>query len=95
MPPMLAQREIAKVVSGRSGKIDETRKKLEEEIMGVHEYRTRLISDVVTGKLDVRGVELPAVEEYVDAGIEEAGDYAEDDLDSEDVFEGNDQEVAE
>lgn len=25
----------------------------------IHEYRTRLISDVVTGKLDVRGMELP------------------------------------
>ena len=27
------------------------------------EYRTRLISDVVTGKLDVRGVELPELDE--------------------------------
>jgi len=36
----------------------------------VQEYRTRLISDVVTGKLDVRGVELPALEEFVYAGIE-------------------------
>jgi hypothetical protein len=26
------------------------------------EYRTRLIADVVTGKLDVRGVELPDLE---------------------------------
>ncbi len=33
------------------------------EIDLVREYRTRLISDVVTGKLDVRGVALPELEE--------------------------------
>jgi hypothetical protein len=34
-----------------------------ETINLLREYRTRLIADVVTGKLDVRGVELPEVEE--------------------------------
>lgn len=29
----------------------------------LREYRTRLIADVVTGKLDVRSVELPALDE--------------------------------
>ena len=43
---------------------------VQAQIQTVGEYRTRLISDVVTGMLDVRGVELAAVEEYVDAGIE-------------------------
>jgi type I restriction enzyme S subunit len=41
---------------------------IEREISLLHEYRTRLISDVVTGKLDVRGVAVPeyeAVEEVV------------------------------
>jgi type I restriction enzyme S subunit len=52
----------------------------DELITLVSEYRTRLISDVVTGKLDVRGVELPAVEEYVDAGIEDALDGDRSDL---------------
>jgi len=33
------------------------------EIDLLREYRTRLIADVVTGKLDVRGVELPDIEE--------------------------------
>jgi len=33
------------------------------EIDLIGEYRTRLISDIVTGKLDVRGVELPAMDE--------------------------------
>jgi type I restriction enzyme, S subunit len=34
-----------------------------QEIDLLREYRTCLISDVVTGKLDVRGVELPAMDE--------------------------------
>jgi len=33
------------------------------EIHLLRAYRTRLIADVVTGKLDVRGVELPALDE--------------------------------
>jgi type I restriction enzyme S subunit len=32
----------------------------QREIDFLQEYRTRLISDVVTGKLEVRGIELPA-----------------------------------
>jgi hypothetical protein len=42
----------------------------------MQEYRTRLISDVVTGKLDVRGVELPAVEEVIGEEIEAAMEEA-------------------
>jgi len=38
-------------------------KRAESEIYLLREYRTRLISDVVTGKLDVHGVELPAMDE--------------------------------
>ena len=37
-------------------------KKLNEEIALFTEYRTRLISDVVTGKIDVRGVVVPEYE---------------------------------
>ena len=47
------------------------------EISLLREYRARLISDVVTGKLDVRGVNLPAedvkaAEEYTDLSDSEA-----------------------
>jgi len=34
----------------------------QREIDLSREYRARLIADVVTGKLDVRGVELPALD---------------------------------
>jgi hypothetical protein len=35
----------------------------QREIDLLREYRTRLIADVVSGKLDVRGVELSAIDE--------------------------------
>lgn len=39
--------------------IDEYISKLKAEINYLQEYKQRLISDVVTGKVDVRGVEIP------------------------------------
>jgi type I restriction enzyme S subunit len=52
------------------------------EINLLREYRTRLISDVVTGKLDVHGVELPAMDEGetvedLNAGVDEIEDIEE------------------
>jgi type I restriction enzyme S subunit len=38
-------------------------KRADSEINLIREYPTRLIADVITGKLDVRGVELPAMDE--------------------------------
>ena len=35
---------------------------LAREIMLIDEYRTRLFSDVVTGQIDVRGIEIPEYE---------------------------------
>jgi len=63
------------------------------EIDLLREYRTRLIADVVTGKLDVRGVELPLLEageavEDLDTG-EDAG--AEEMTGSEEVADGDEQ----
>lgn len=53
--------------------IDRTRR----EIDLLLEYRTRLISDVVTGKLDVRGVELPAMDEAESMGDIDIGEDTE------------------
>ncbi len=58
--------ELAITVSNLERAIDCTY----QEIDLLREYRTRLIADVVTGKLDVRGVELPAIEDNVDMGDE-------------------------
>lgn len=50
------------------------------------EFKTRLISDVVTGKIDVRGIEVPDFEYVVDetgtiseedVGIDETGEQEE------------------
>lgn len=36
----------------------------------MQDYRTRLISDVATGKFDVRGAVLPTIGKFVEAGVE-------------------------
>ena len=51
-------RWISQETEGLASAID----RAEREINFIREYRTRLIADVVTGKLDVRGVKLPEVE---------------------------------
>lgn len=43
----------------------------------LREYRTRLIADVVTGKLDVRGVELPTLDEAESVEDSDTGDETE------------------
>ena len=48
---------------------------ISKEIGILHEFKTRLISDVVTGKIDVRGIEIPEcefVEETVDTENDES-----------------------
>lgn len=44
---------------------------IEQQITRLHEYRTRLISDVVTGKLDVRVVTVPEFEAVEEAAAED------------------------
>ena len=45
----------------RSAEISQVISRAEREIELMREYRTRLISDVVTGQVDVRGIEVPEV----------------------------------
>lgn len=44
---------------------------LEKEIVVLQDLRTRLISDVVTGQIDVRGIEIPEFEYTADADASE------------------------
>jgi type I restriction enzyme S subunit len=63
------QDRIVAYLEDECSNIDRIITKLNEEITLFNEYRIRLISDVVTGKLDVLGVEVPeyeAVEETAD-----------------------------
>jgi type I restriction enzyme S subunit len=86
VPPLEEQLLIAERVVESTGELRAARSSIQSEIDLLKEYRTRLISDVVTGKLDVRAeaAKLPVInpEELaeVTAG---AGLTAEDDGDDE------------
>ena len=53
-PPPDEQAEIATVIDEKSSEMDASIRRIRQEIDLFREYRTRLIADVVTGKLDVR-----------------------------------------
>ena len=59
IPPIEEQQKIVLYIKNRLYVIDEYIAKLKTEINYLQEYKQRLISDVVTGKVDVRGVEIP------------------------------------
>jgi len=54
LPPDEEQKQIVQFVRNESSPIDTAIARLEREIGLLREYRTRLVADVVTGKLDVR-----------------------------------------
>ncbi len=54
LPPLPEQTAIARFLDKTSSKIDESIARAQRKIELLREYRERLISDVVTGKLDVR-----------------------------------------
>lgn len=53
------QIEIANYIEEETQRIDDSVPLILKEIGLLREYRTRLISDVVTGQIDVRGIEIP------------------------------------
>lgn len=59
IPPIEEQQKIVLYIKNRLYVIDEYIAKLKTEINYLQEYKQRLISDVVTGKVDVREVEIP------------------------------------
>jgi type I restriction enzyme S subunit len=74
LPPYVEQKEIADFLDKESNRISEIIVSTNNQIELLHEYRTRLISDVVTGKVDVRDVEVPeyeTIEETADAENED------------------------
>ncbi|CAG1000475.1 Type-1 restriction enzyme EcoKI specificity protein [Methanosarcinales archaeon] len=63
LPPLDEQKILVSTIDEAIKDVECSIKATYKEIDLLREYRTRLISDVVTGKLDVRGVELPAMDE--------------------------------
>jgi type I restriction enzyme S subunit len=74
-PAFVEQEEIADYLDERCKKIDLSIANKKLQIEKFHELKSRLISDVVTGKMDVRGIEIPDYEfvaESVDEEMDEA-----------------------
>lgn len=87
IPPTSEQKAIVAHVSNETASIDKTISRLENEITLLHEYRTRLVADVVTGKLDVRAASQALPDE--DHVCDDAASYDPDDgvLEPEDLTE--------
>ena len=91
-PPLAEQEAIATYLDVSCSQLDQVRSIAEREVGAMREYRTRLIADVVTGKLDVReaAARLPQeaedLEPVDETGVEsEAQDADAGDADAEDV----------
>ena len=72
--------------------IDEMIDALHQEIIFVQEFRTKTIADVVTGKVDVRNVEIP---QYKMEAEEPADEEAPDEESGEENDDTTDEEVDE
>jgi len=57
------QKTILDFIDKNTQRLSLAIEQIQEEINLFIEYRTRIISDVVTGKVDVRGIQLPEVED--------------------------------
>lgn len=71
IPSIAEQNEILEYLDNRLAKFDKLYEALNHEIKLLTEYRTRLISDVVTGKVDVRDIEIPEYEADSDETIDD------------------------
>ena len=72
VPPIEEQKEIMQYIDAQAKKTAALENALNREIELLHELRTRLISDVVIGQIDVRSIEVPDFEL-----VEELADEAE------------------
>ena len=81
--PMAEQVKIADWLDSEIPKYQKAIDTLEKEIQQIIEYRTRLISDVVTGQIDVRGIEVPDYEHYDEAPENATEESSDSDYDTE------------
>ena len=59
IPSLEEQEAILSFIEDKTAPINVVINRITQEIDLLKEYRTRLISDVVTGQMDVRGIEIP------------------------------------
>ncbi len=74
LPPLKEQIEIAKFVALECMVREATTSRTEREIDLLREFRTRLIADVVTGKLDVREAAACLPDEVSNVGAADAAE---------------------
>ena len=85
LPPVEEQKLICDWIKSECRIFDDAIARTEEEIKLIREYRDRLIADVVTGQVDVRGWQ-PGPEDVVDEAVLAAlGDDSEDVTEEEDA----------
>ncbi|MFA5426455.1 MAG: restriction endonuclease subunit S [Bacteroidales bacterium] len=83
LPPLEEQRAIIAHINEKCAEISQAISRAEREIELMREYRTRLISDVVTGQVDVRSIEVPQVADEELLALEEDTTDADDVIDDE------------
>lgn len=77
VPPADEQIAIVKYIKKALPRYDAAIEKLTEEVAVLEEYKNKIIADTVTGKIDVRSIEIPEyefVDEYTDAVNEDDGE---------------------
>lgn len=77
IPPINEQEEIIRHLEKVCAKTDVCIKKMNEKIANLQDLKTCLIADAVTGKIDVRGIEIPEyefVDELADAYNDDASE---------------------
>lgn len=83
IPPEQEQREIVATIKSKCSKIQLLIEKIKLQIDAASDLRTRLISDVVTGQIDVRGIEVPDYEHYDEASENATEESSDSDYDTE------------
>lgn len=76
VPPVEEQKRIAAVIAEKTQAANDFIAAIEKQIEKINEFRIRMISDVVTGQIDVRGIEVPEFEMVRDT-VEEQEEDAE------------------
>lgn len=75
VPPKSEQKLIVDYIESEISVIDKTISTIEKEITLVEEYKTALIAEAVTGKIDVRDFKIPTLETPLAMVAEEAVNY--------------------
>lgn len=75
IPPIEEQKAIVEYIETEKKTIDKTISTIKKEISLVEEYKTALIAEAVTGKIDVRDFKIPTAETPLAMVAEEAANY--------------------